>query len=56
MIGANALLLCSRDVSGNIAEKSGRVTEWGESREAEFKEVFAEQEHHLSTTEHAQFT
>jgi hypothetical protein len=37
LIGTNTLLFCSRDVSGNITEKSGRITERGESREAEFK-------------------
>ena len=52
LIGSERFILGTREVAGDITKKLCRVAERQEAFKAELKEVFAEQQHHLSPPQH----
>ena len=55
LVGAERLILGTREVARNVTEKLCGVAERQEPLEAKLKEVFAEQQHYFCASKYAQF-
>ena len=54
LIGTERLILCAREVAGDVAEEARRIAEWQESLEAKFKEMLAKEQNDFGAPQHAQ--